>query len=279
MGTKTTDRFGRGLISKAKKAGFPRGMFLTLLLIVVSSQGIFSQAANASDNDIERAYKIMEEAEDILAYKGDYSATVSLVIEKPNKPKENLQYKIFQRVEKDLMTIVQLFPEADKGIGYLRDGENIWAYDPISRKFSHSSLKEALGDSDVKLDDVDKGKEKWRTNYNVESIEDATLGKFAVYKIALSAKTNEPSYAKSTYYIRKDIPLCLKQEDFSSSGRLMRTILIPKYSKLPSGYVGIQTILRDELNKGENTQQIISDLVLNPLPDYIFTKSYLEGLN
>lgn len=283
MGTKTTDRFRRGLISKVGKSGFPRRMFCSFLIFASCfAQGIFAQAAQenlASAEDTERAYKIMEEAEDILAYKGDYSATVSLVIEKPNKPKENLQYKIFQRVEKDLMTIVQLFPEADKGIGYLRDGENIWAYDPISRKFSHSSLKEALGDSDVKLDDVDKGKEKWRTNYNVISIEDATLGKFAVYKIALSAKTNEPSYAKSTYYIRKDIPLTLKEEDFSSSGRLMRTILIPKYSKLPSGYVGIQTILRDELNKGENTQQIISDLVLNPLPDYIFTKSYLEGLN
>ncbi len=239
-----------------------------------------AQEANAlSQKDTESAYKILEESDSILAYHGDYSATVSLVIEKPGKQKENLQYKVFQRVDKDLMTIVQLFPEADKGTGYLRNGDNIWAYDPISRKFSHSSLKEALGDSDVKIDDVEKKNGVWRKNYNVTEFTETTLGKFAVYKITLQAKTIEPSYAISTYYIRKDIPLLLKEEDFSSSKRLMRTILIPKYSKVPAGYVGVQMILRDELNKGENTQQVISDLIFDSLPDYIFTKAYLEGLN
>ena len=221
----------------------------------------------------------MENTEDILAYHGDYSATMSLVIDKPGKPRENLQYKIFQRTDDKLMTLVQLFPEADKGVGYLRDNENIWSYDPISRKFSHTSIKEALGDSDVKLDDVDQAKTKWRENYEVTAYEEGTLGKFAVDIITLTAKTTDPAYAKSKYYIRKDIPLLLKEEDFSGSDRLMRTILLPKYAKVPAGYVATQAIMRDELNKGEQTQQVISDLTFDKLPDRIFTKAYLEGLN
>ena len=226
-----------------------------------------------------KAFKIMENTEDILAYHGDYSATMSLVIDKPGKPRENLQYKIFQRTDDKLMTLVQLFPEADKGVGYLRDNENIWSYDPISRKFSHTSIKEALGDSDVKLDDVDQAKTKWRENYEVTAYEEGTLGKFAVDIITLTAKTTDPAYAKSKYYIRKDIPLLLKEEDFSGSDRLMRTILLPKYAKVPAGYVATQAIMRDELNKGEQTQQVISDLTFDKLPDRIFTKAYLEGLN
>ena len=221
----------------------------------------------------------MENTEDILAYHGDYSATMSLVIDKPGKPRENLQYKVFQRTDDNLMTLVQLFPEADKGVGYLRDNENIWSYDPISRKFSHTSIKEALGDSDVKLDDVDQAKTKWRENYEVTAYEEGTLGKFAVDIITLTAKTTDPAYAKSKYYIRKDIPLLLKEEDFSGSDRLMRTILLPKYAKVPAGYVATQAIMRDELNKGEQTQQVISDLTFDKLPDRIFTKAYLEGLN
>ena len=59
----------------------------------------------------------------------------------------------------------------------------------------------------------------------------------------------------------------------------MRTTLLPKYSKVPAGYVPIQIILRDELNVGEQTQQVISDLTFDALPDKIFTKAYLEGLN
>lgn len=251
----------------------------TVFLILLSCIFAATNFAQVSSDVADKAYKILESTEDILAYHGDYSATMSLVIDKPGKPRENLQYKIFQRTDDKLMTLVQLFPEADKGVGYLRDGENIWSYDPISRKFSHTSIKEALGDSDVKLDDVDQAKTKWRDNYEIEAYEEGSLGKFQVDIITVKAKTTEPSYAKSKYYIRKDIPLLLKEEDFSGSDRLMRTILLPKYTKVPAGYVATQAILRDELNKGEQTQQVISDLTFDKLPDRIFTKAYLEGLN
>ena len=251
-----------------------------IILTFLLGAAVFASGfAQVSEDIADKAFKIMENTEDILAYHGDYSATMSLVIDKPGKPRENLQYKVFQRTDDNLMTLVQLFPEADKGVGYLRDNENIWSYDPISRKFSHTSIKEALGDSDVKLDDVDQAKTKWRENYEVTAYEEGTLGKFAVDIITLTAKTTDPAYAKSKYYIRKDIPLLLKEEDFSGSDRLMRTILLPKYAKVPAGYVATQAIMRDELNKGEQTQQVISDLTLDKLPDRIFTKAYLEGLN
>lgn len=251
-----------------------------IILTFLLGAAVFASGfAQVSEDIADKAFKIMENTEDILAYHGDYSATMSLVIDKPGKPRENLQYKVFQRTDDKLMTLVQLFPEADKGVGYLRDNENIWSYDPISRKFSHTSIKEALGDSDVKLDDVDQAKTKWRENYEVTAYEEGTLGKFSVDIITLTAKTTDPAYAKSKYYIRKDIPLLLKEEDFSGSDRLMRTILLPKYAKVPAGYVATQAIMRDELNKGEQTQQVISDLTFDKLPDRIFTKAYLEGLN
>ena len=251
------------------------------LLTIFAAAALLTTAATAqvASDVAEKAFKIMEASDDTLAYHGDYSATISLVVEKPGRPKENLQYKIFERTDAKLMTIVQLFPEADKGIGYLRNDDNIWSYDPISRKFTHTSIKEALGDSDIKLDDVEQNDNKWRDNYEVFAYEEGTLGKYPVDIITLKAKTKEPSYAKTKYYVRKDIPLVLKEEDFSGSDRLMRTILIPKYSKVPAGYVGTQVILRDELNKGEQTQQVISDLTFDALPDKIFTKAYLEGLN
>lgn len=247
-----------------------------ILTAFVLATGAFAQV---SDDTADKAFKIMESTDDTLAYHGDYSATISLVIEKPGKPNENIQYKIFQRPDDKLMTMVQLFPEADKGTGYLMDGDNIWAYDPISRKFTHTSLKEALGDSDLKIDDVNQNSTRWRENYNVTGFEEGTLGKYPVYIITLTAKTTEPSYAKVKYHIRKDVPLTLKEEDYSGSDRLMRTILLPKYTKVPAGYVPTQIIMKDELNKGENTQEVISDLTFDKLPDNIFTKAYLENLN
>ena len=175
--------------------------------------------------------------------------------------------------------MVQLFPEADKGTGYMRDGDNFWTYDPISRKFTHSSLKDELGDSDVKVDDVTNDKNKWRTNYEVTEFKEGKLGKYDVYIISVHAITSAPAYENSTYYVRKDVSVLLKEEDFSGTNRLMRTILMPKYTKVPQGYVATQIIVRDELNKGEQTQQIVSELTFDSLPDKIFTKAYLEGLN
>ena len=255
-----------------------------ILTILVAAVLITTAAAAQVSADVaEKCFKIMDESREVQAYHGDYSATISLVVEKPGKPKENLQYKIFERTDGKLMTIVQLFPEADKGKGYLRNDDNIWSYDPISRKFTHTSIKEALGDSDVKLDDIEQNDKYWRENYDVFSYEEGTLGKYPVDIIVLKAKSKEPSYAKTKYYVRKDIPLVLKQEDFSGSDRLMRTTLVPKWSKVEvrgkTGYVATQAILRDELNKGEQTQQVISDLTFDTLPDKIFTKAYLEGLN
>ena len=255
------------------------------ILTIFAAAVLFTTAATAqvSADIAEKCFKIMDESREVQAYHGDYSATISLVVEKPGKPKENLQYKIFERTDGKLMTIVQLFPEADKGKGYLRNDDNIWSYDPISRKFTHTSIKEALGDSDVKLDDIEQNDKYWRDNYDVFSYEEGTLGKYPVDIIVLTAKTKEPSYAKTKFYLRKDIPHVLKQEDFSGSDRLMRTTLVPKWSKVvvrgKTGYVATQAILRDELNKGEQTQQVISDLTFDSLPDKIFTKAYLEGLN
>ena len=77
--------------------------------------------------------------------------------------------------------------------------------------------------------------------------------------------------ASSSKYSRKG--------SVSSKGRLMRTSLIPKYAKTEKGYIGYQQIMRDELNPGEQTQLILSDLSFEVLPDRIFTKAYLEGLN
>ena len=248
--------------------------FLSLSLVLAT--GLFAQVSAAN---VEKAYTILESTDDVLAYHGDYSATVSFQIEKPGKPKESVQYKIFERTDKKLMTLVQLFPDADKGNGFLRDGDNIWAYDPISRKFTHTSIKESIGNSDVKLDDIEQDENSWRINYDITGFEEGVLGKQEVYIITVTAKTNEPSYAKTKYYVRKDMNLVLKYEDFSGSDRLMRTTLCPKYAKVPTGYVPTQIIVRDELNPGENTTQIISDLTFDTLPDRIFTKAYLEGLN
>lgn len=224
-------------------------------------------------------YDILDKLEAAYDYSDqDYSATVTLIVEKPNTPADQMQFKLFQRDSKKQFTIVQLLPEADKGSGYLRDGDNMWFYDPIGRKFSHSSLKDAVGESDAKTSDIAK-EYSYREDYNATAIESGKLGSFDVWIITLEAKTSNPAYAKDIYYVRKDVSVLLKQENYSANCCLMRTILMPKYTKMGNKFVPTQTIIRDELNKGEQTQQIVSEISASAIPDKVFTKAYLESLN
>ncbi|MDR0877887.1 MAG: outer membrane lipoprotein-sorting protein [Treponema sp.] len=208
----------------------------------------------------------------------DFSATMTLVVEKPNETTRNLQYKYFLRPTKEQFTMVQINPPAGKGTGYLVEDDHFWIYDPEGRKFTHSSIKKNIESSDRKASDMFNYND-WRSDYKITSLTEGKLGAYPVWIIAVDAISSRPSYAKVTYHIRKDMPLLLKQEDFSAKGRLMRTTLTPKYSKVGEKYVPAQIIIRDELNPGEQTQQVLSDVSFAKLPDLVFTKAYLENLN
>lgn len=245
-------------------------IFFVLCVFFVSLLGAQSFA---------EAERVLDETDKNYDYGDkDLTCTVTMLVEKPNKPKENLQYKMFSRYRTSQFTMVQILPEADKGSGYFWEDDNLWAYDPISRKFTHESTKENIGSSNAKSSDVNKTS-SWRDDFKVVDCKSGTLGKYQVWIIDLEAITSVPAYALSRYYIRKDMNLILKQESFSTNGRLMRTALYPKYAKIEGNYVPVQSVFRDEVNKGESTQQVMSDFSFAPLPDKVFTKAYLESLN
>ncbi|OJF76433.1 MAG: hypothetical protein BKP49_06965 [Treponema sp. CETP13] len=251
----------------------------SFIVAVVLGSSFFAMDANVIDGVDEKAGKIMDQVE-IQSQFGDedYSATVSLIIEKPDEATQQMKYKLFQRSSQDQFSMIQLFPEADKGTGYLQDGDNLWVYDPIGRKFSHSSLKEQLGDSDTSTGDLNNN-DTWRDDFQITGFEKGMLGKYSVYIITLEAITTEPEYAKQVEYVRTDYPVTLKVEDYSANGRLMRTQLLPKYTKVNGYYIPTQIIQRDEVNKGEQTQILISEVSFTNIPDKVFTKAYLENIN
>jgi hypothetical protein len=95
--------------------------------------------------------------------------------------------------------------------------------------------------------------------------------------VTLKAKNNEVSYPTLKLSIRRDKSLLLKEEDYSLSDRLMRTVLYPPTYILVAGKtVYSQTLIQDELNKGEKSQLSISDVSVVKLPDATFSKAFLE---
>lgn len=248
------------------------GLALAGLFLLVSIPASF--AAPATD------FKVMLAELDAIDDFGstDFTGVFTIVSDKPGEKQSVNQVRMFRRdSKKQFLMLIQL-PDASKGQGYLKEGDNMWFYDPTSRKFSHSSMKEAVGDSEAKNEDFNQ--RKILDDYDIENTAEGSVGKFPVWIVGIKAKTGEASYDRIKLYIRKDQTLLLKEEDFGASGRIMRTTLYPKYTEVSKGkYFPSQMLIVDEINKGEKSQITMSELSSEKLPDKVFTKAFVEQVN
>ena len=179
----------------------------------------------------------------------------------------------------DQFVLLVLKPQVNRGQGYLRVDDTVWFYDPDSRQFERSSMRENVQDSDAQNSDFNSN--SLSEDYEVVSWEESTLGsaKIPVWILSLRATRKDVTYDSIKIWVRQDRSVLMMEEDYSVSGRLMRTAYYPKYVTVDGKYVPSQALIVDALNEGERTQLSMKDASVAPIPDYVFTKQYLERVN
>lgn len=207
----------------------------------------------------------------------DFSAVYTIISEKPGEEREVTQARLFRRDVTDQFLILILQPEVQRGQGYLQVDENVWFYDPQSRQFERTTIRENIQSSDAQNADLDRS--TYREDYDVVAWEEGRLGNFDVYIVDLQAKHTDVAYDRVRIWIRTDQTLILKQEDYSVNGRLMRTLLYPRYERVGDKLLPKQVLILDELNQGERTQFTMTDATTRTIPDSVFSKAYLERVN
>ena len=269
-----TEMNKRQLRGKIGRTPLPALMAIFLLAaMAIAPSAVFAQTLS-----VPEANKILAELDDLGNFPGkDYSALFTIVSEKPGEKQSVTQVRIFRRDAKKQFTILIMLPEVNKGQGYLREDDNVWFYDPTSRKFSHSSVKENLQNSEAKNSDFTAN--SMAEDYAIQKVTEGMVGKYPVWILDLKAKTNEVSYDRLLLYIRKDKTMTLKEEAYSVNGRLMRTTLYPKYLTLEGKLLPSQILIVDEINKGEKSQITMAEQSVEKLPDKVFTKTFLEQVN
>lgn len=207
----------------------------------------------------------------------DLSFMITLVATKPGEEDKVLQVQLYQRAKEDKVAYIILKPEISRGTGYLQIGDNLWIYDPESRKFSHSSFKENFQDTNAKNSDMKPI--SLAEDYSIKQAEGGKLGNYDVWILELTAVNDEVPVPVQKVWITKDNYLTLKTEEYSLSGRLTRTVFCPHYARIGKRYIADKILIVDNLNKGEKTQLTLSALSLADLPDHYFTKAFLEEVN
>jgi len=188
---------------------------------------------------------------------------------------------MFRRDRTDQFLILILEPIGDKGKGYLKNGDNLWLYDPVSRGFTFTSAKERFQNSSARNSDFNRS--NYYEDYSVVSGKKEKLGKFDCIVLDLKALNNKVSFPKVRIWVSED-NLVRKIEDYSLSGQLMRTTAIPTYQKVGERWLPRTIVILDHLVfkniagkiEYEQTTITIEEPSLKTLPNSVYTKEYLE---
>lgn len=244
---------------------------ICLLILFSSSASVFAQEVDMD--------KLLKEIDELGNFQdSDFSCVYTMVSEKPGEKRSVTEALLFRRDETDNFVLLIKKPDAQRGQGYLQKDDNVWFYDPESREFEHSSLSENVTDGDAKNSDLNRG--TLSKDYDVVKWEDGELGGNPVYILYLKAKNNDVAYDTMKIWVRKDITIVLKSEEYGFSGNLMRTTGYFSYIKLSNNkYMPSKMLFIDNLNVGEKTQITLKKPSLKKIPDNVFTKDYLERVN
>lgn len=248
----------------------------TFKIALPLAAGLFAAAA-AGAADVDPQALLADIDRQRAFAERDFSAVMTLVSEDPDDGVERTVVQQFRRDQDDAFLILISDPSVQRGQGYLRQGDNLWFYDPESRKFSHTSLRETFQGTDARNSDF--GDINYAEDYVVRSIEDGQLGQYAVYILDLEASTDEVTYPFLKMWVTREGSLILKTEDFSLTERLMRTSYYPRYARVGDSVVPSEMIFVDELVEGRKTRISLTDLSAAPIADSVFTKAYVERAN
>lgn len=253
------------MISKEKLLG----VVIVLMILFLSSLLL------AQQND-PKAVELVKSWEDKLNVEElDITNLFTLVQKRQNEPDRVLRIRIYRRDLEESYTLIYLYPDSEKGKGYLRKGDDLFQYFPSTREFVYRNRKEDIGGTDARSDLF--GKQKTLELYTVEYLGNQQVSKFDTEVVGLKAKELDVSFPIQKWYIRKTDGLPVKVENFSLSETLMRTYYYIKYEEVEKNkFLFTKLLAVNHLEKGQKTYITIEDINTVKIPDYTFTKAFLE---
>lgn len=250
-------------------------------LKIFSIIGLFAISSFA---ELPSIVSLLVKLDEFTNLKSDLSATVSMTQQKPNQGVKNFGVLYYRRDSDKSFLMIMTDPEAERGNGYLRMGDNFWMYRKNTRTFQHINRDENIAGTDARGDDFEQRPlpdlyDGAKDSTGAELISEEMLGQIAVYKFKIRAKVNDVDYPSKTIWMQKDKFLQLKEECYANSGALMQTAYYLKYTEVEKRFIPVKQIFIDEFEKGNKTIVELSNISMKKVDDALFTKAYLENLS
>ncbi len=260
----------------------PLNALIRVLSLLAALGGVAVNRVDA-DPSVNDILSRMDRQYDI---RSDLTVRMSLTEQRPEEGVRLFEGIYYRRDSDDAFLLVMVEPEAERGNGYLRVGENMWLYRRNTRTFQIMHRDQAIGGTGANAEDFEKRKmtelyEPILDDSGGELIREETLGRaqIPVYRLEIRASVRDVEYPRLVLWVRRDNFLLLKEEAYSLSGTLMETSYYPRYTEVEGSYIPLQMVFVDEFDVGERTVVELSGVSLEAIDDAVFTTAYLESLS
>jgi hypothetical protein len=254
---------------------------MRLAIAVLAAVLALAPPGAAALTDPELA-KVVREIDERQRNQGDWKALCYM--EQKEKGKTDVVYEllVFRRDQDDKQMFLFTKPKSEAGKGYLRIEKNLWLYDPATGRWERRTERERIGGTNTRRGDLDES--RLVEEYDAKWEADEKLGVYDVHRILLTAKPGiDVAFPVVRTWVDRATMNILKRQELALSGRLMRTVLQPRWRKIFSEskkadvWYPEEIRIYDEIEKQNSTIILIKEIDLRPLDANLFTKAWLES--
>lgn len=167
----------------------------------------------------------------------------------------------------------------DKGVKYLKIGDELWIYFPDAddvMKISGHMLRQGMMGSDLSYEDMLRN-ESLEEDYQAVLLPDQVVRDRKCYVVELTAKKPDLPYEKQKLFVDQEHFLPLNLELYARGGRLLKKMSEYDIKKAGNRWVAAKITIQDMRKQNTETTMQFEEMVFDQeVPKDVFTKGYLK---
>ena len=210
-----------------------------------------------------------------------FSVTVTLTEFQAGKQVDTSTLTSYSRTQQQggqFSTLLRfVLPARDAGKLMLKNGNDMWFYDPTNKASVRLSPQQRLlgqaSNGDVAT--VNLAKDYSATIVAEEDVQDGERKTRKAYKLALTAVAPEVTYATIEMWVDAENNRPIKARFFAESSRLLKTVYYRRYQTQLGADRPTESVIIDGLNPQSVTLMRFSDYAARSIPDTWMQRDFL----
>jgi outer membrane lipoprotein-sorting protein len=244
------------------------------------SAALFMGVGTASTHAAPSADAILAASDAIRNPGRSFSVTVTLTDYQGGKLADTSTLQSFSRLQPtgQYSSLVRfVLPARDAGKLMLKNGNDMWFYDPTNKASVRLSPQQRLlgqaSNGDVAT--VNLGKDYKPTLLGTEEVQNGERQMRKSYKLSLAAAVPDVTYASIEMWVDMENSRPIKARFFAESSRLLKTVYYRKFNPELGAYRPTESVIIDGLDPQAVTLMRFSDYAEREIPETWMQRDYL----